>query len=282
MALVKTPLTLILLVASLLRANNLGIINNNQLDRTLAELYFQPYPEFSREALAFRFPNFDHFIRPAGPLRVTIQVGHLLNADAPTAISSAGSAATSVTADEVLPLELSQLGRHGGAQVGTLREVEINRAVAEQVRRRLTERGYQVTVLSAVIPAEHYADAFIAIHADANNPDLSGFLISTPAVDYSGRGDQLREAIADHYWRATDLLRLPYASEAMTHYYAFNWSHFKHALHPATPAIIIEVGNLNNLNDLAALTLRQDQVAQGIVDGLETFFHQPTAAIIQR
>lgn len=281
MTLVKAPLTLIILVASLLRANNLGLIDNNQLERTLAELYFQPHSEFSREALIHRFPNFDHFVRPAGPLTVTIQVGHLLPqglSEQATTESVPPPSNGAGTFD--VPLELQNLGRHGGAKVGSLREVDLNQAVAERIRSLLIERGYRVNLLPAIIPAEHYADAFIAIHADLNDSTLSGFLISEPAVDYSGRGEQLSETIARHYWKSTGLLRLPYASEAMTRYYAFNWSHFKRAIHPATPAVIIELGNLNNVNDLTVMTIKRERVAKGIADGIQAFLRN--SSISQR
>ncbi len=72
--------TKILLLLSLL--NSQGIINEETFLNILSEIYYQPYPEFSREALYFRFPNFDNFQKPT-TTKIAIQVGHLVEENLP-------------------------------------------------------------------------------------------------------------------------------------------------------------------------------------------------------
>src|SRR6185295_6216218 len=78
-----------------------------------------------------------------------------------------------------LPAELSPLRTEGGASAEGYKEVDINYAVAQLAAERLRARGITVDILPATIPPGYQADAFIAIHCDANNdPAISGFKLA--------------------------------------------------------------------------------------------------------
>ena len=247
--------TLVLLLTSLIHANGLNLINQTQIKNFLQEIYYQPYQEFSRDALLFRYPNFDSWKRPADkPITIAIQVGHLMI--------------------DQLPLELRQLAQGGGARRGTLKEVDINNDIAKQAARVLTQYGYKVELLPSLIPDSYNADVFVSIHANAGDANTSGFFMGGPAVDYSEKNKSLKWSLIQEYASSTGMMYLDRTSENIKFYYAFNWSKFKHTIFPKTPAILIETGNMNNLNDLIALTLHRDRMAEGIANGIRAFLQQ--------
>jgi N-acetylmuramoyl-L-alanine amidase len=241
---------LIVFLTTLITLYSQGLINDQSLLDILSEIYYQPYPEFSKEALYFRFPNFDHFPKPT-TTKIAIQIGHLI--------------------EENLPWELRNLAQGGGAIVENIKEVEINKNIAYKVKDLLEKEGYQVEILSAIIPPEYYADVFIALHANSTAKSISGFMISTPYKDYSQKADKLKKFLIKEYQKETGLDFLDYTTPQMTFYYAFNWSKFKRAIHPKTPAVIIEMGNMQNINDLNLLLNQPEKIAQGIAKGIILF-----------
>jgi len=243
--------TKILLFISLL--NNLGFINEETFINVVSEIYYQPYPEFSKEALYFRFPDFDNF-QKSQITKIAIQIGHLIEGD--------------------LPLELSKLAKGGGAIVNNIKEVEINKNIAIKVKEILENKGYKVELLPAIIPKEYYADVFVAIHANSADKLTSGFMVSTPYKDYSEKAHILKRNIIKAYKKHTGMKFIPKVTVNMTHYYVFNWSKFKRAIHPKTPAIIIETGNMRNDNDLKILLEETDKIAKGISQGIIGFLKE--------
>jgi len=251
--LIKNPELFAKILIILFTFNQANILDEDKLIELLNEIYFQPYPEFSKQALYFRFPNFDNWKRPEGPIKIAIQVGHML--------------------DTTPPLELKKISRTGGV-LGPIKEVEINKLIGFEVKKILEEKGYFVEILPAIIPPEYYADAFVSIHANSTDTSVSGFMISTPYVDYSGKAHKLKNSIIEAYLKHTNLEFINYATVNMTHYYAFNWSKFKRAIHPKTPAVIIEMGNIQNTKDLLTLILGYKKVAEGIAEGIEKFIKE--------
>ncbi|MEK7673959.1 MAG: N-acetylmuramoyl-L-alanine amidase [Patescibacteria group bacterium] len=256
--------TLILLIIALLRANNMGVIDSQSMQKILNELYLQPYAEFSRQALYRKFPDYDQLLSnikinrantPKNKAKISIQIGHLL--------------------EEELPLELINLGKNGGAKINRVKEVEINKSVAEKVKENLKNNGYNnVEIVSALLSQDYYSDVFVAIHSNIDEKNVSGFLISAPYKDYSEKGDYLKNAIISEYTKSTGMKFIDYKSLNMTKYYSFNWSRFKRAINPTTPAVILEIGNLRNINDLITITIGQDKVAKGIADGIIKFLNE--------
>lgn len=98
-------------------------------------------------------------------------------------------------------------------------------------------------------------------------------MISTPFKDYSGKAEILKEEIVKAY-KKTGLNYIPHVTGRMLFYYAFNWSRFKRAIHPKTPAVILEMGNMNNSNNLYLLLFESNKVAQAIAEGIINFIEK--------
>lgn len=193
--------------------------------------------------------------RPPGPLRVGVQVGHLDN--------------------ESVPEELEGLTRNGaGATFGQYNERDTVAVIAQLVARELEQAGVVVDILPATVPPGYVADAFVSIHADGNpNQSVRGFKMAGPRRDYSGRSEQLVAALYDSYAQATNLPVDSSISRRMTAYYAFNWPRYEHAVHPYTPAVIVETGFLTNAADRAFLLNRPADAAAGIAGGVLAFLN---------
>ena len=59
----------------------------------------------------------------------------------------------------------------------------------------------------------------------------------------------------------------------MRRYYAFNFRSYRHSVHPATPALIVELGYLSNPAD-AALLLEPEVVADALAGGVVSFLER--------
>ncbi len=250
---INNPTFLINILTLLALLSSANVFNIDELILKLSEIYIQPFPEFSKEALYFRFPNFDNWERPEGPIKIGIQIGHWIK--------------------ENPPIELKRISKTG-AVISSLKEVDINYLIGSEVKNILESKGYKVELLPAVVPPEYYADAFIAIHANSTDKKVSGFMISTPFIDYSGKAFKLKDSIIESYSKYTNLQFIDEFTSNMTHYYAFNWSKYKHAIHPKTPAVILEMGNMQNQKDLLILILGYKNVAQGIAEGVDKFIKE--------
>jgi len=191
--------------------------------------------------------------RPSGPLRVGVQVGHLENG--------------------VVPEELSGLTRNGaGATFGSYNERDAMSTVVAHVASELEANGIVVDVLPATVPPGYIADAFVSVHADGNpNTSVRGFKVAGPRRDYSGRSAALVAGLEAAYAEATALPVDPNITRRMTAYYAFNWPRYEHAVHPYTPAAIVETGFLTNAADRALIINEPRQVAAGIAAGILSY-----------
>jgi N-acetylmuramoyl-L-alanine amidase len=172
-----------------------------------------------------------------------------------------------------LPDELAALRTGSGASAGGYQEVDINYAVAQLTAELLRARGITVDILPATIPPGYQADAFVAIHCDANSDTtIGGFKLARYGDSViPDRDDTLLNAITAAYGPATGQQVDGLVSRAMIYYYAFNSTDFAHAIDPQTPGVIIELGFLTNPADLNLLVTRQPTVATGLANGIITF-----------
>lgn len=192
--------------------------------------------------------------RPAGPLRVGLQVGHWKNNE--------------------LPDELERLrSRGGGTQGGGKAEWEVNLEIAKEVALLLEDKGVAVDILPATVPENYWADVVVAIHADgSDDPNTNGFKVAAPWRDVTGKSIELAQLIESRYQQVTKMRIDPNVTRNMKGYYAFNWRKYKHSIHPMSTAVIIETGFLTNSGDRTILINKTDIVAQGISKALIDFF----------
>lgn len=200
-----------------------------------------------------RFGDLSKWVRPQGPLKIGLQVGHFKN-------------------DE-LPDELKRLRESGGGTSnGVVSEWEVNLKIAEETKQILEKEGIIVDILPATIPPAYYADAIVAIHADGStSPDTSGFKIATPRRDMSGKASSLARIIEGVYQKETNLEIDPNISRNMKGYYAFSWRRFEHSTHPMAPAVILETGFLTNPQDADMLIKHPEIPASAIARALIMF-----------
>jgi hypothetical protein len=219
-----------------------------------------PEIEFSGDRFSRRlytqYPDIDSWQRPEGPLRVGLQVGHWKNAELP---------------DELERLRGTSLGTSGGGKT----EVQVNLEIAQATAELLETEGIEVDILPATIPPGYYADAFVAIHADGNSSSsVSGFKATGPWRDYSDRSEELTQLFYEKYPEMTGIDIDSNITRSMRGYYAFNWWRYDHAIHPKTPAIILETGFLTSPKDQQIIIHNQNLAAQAITDVLLKLLEQ--------
>lgn len=195
-----------------------------------------------------------NWVRPVGPTRVALQVGHLNSAE--------------------LPDELARIRGNTGASAAGFTEVETNEKIAEETKRLLEEHGILVDILPATIPEKYYADAFVAIHADGSETDdTHGFKSSAPWRDFSGKSATLNDSIRTSYAEVTDLEWDENISRNMRGYYAFSFWRYTHSVHPMTPSVILETGFLTNYYDRQIIVEQPQIAAKGLAVGIINFLH---------
>lgn len=184
---------------------------------------------------------------------------------------------------EQLPDQLASLRGQTGGSGGGVREVDFTLDMARRVTKLLQDKGYEVNLLPATVPADYTADAFVAIHADANTSGSpSGYKVARsrfspiPATD-----EAFLKAVAATYGAATGLRWDDNITRNMSGYYAFNSRRRINAVSKGTPAIIVEVGYLTNAGDRNYLMSHQDVVANGITQGVINFLNA-RPAVAQR
>lgn len=185
--------------------------------------------------------------------RVGIQVGHWKNSE--------------------LPAELASLRGSTGAAGQGWREVDVNLDVAQRVAALLRAQNVIVELIPATVPVRYKADAFVAVHGDANsNTRLSGYKMARASWSrIPARDDELLNAISSEYAAATGLQNHPATiTRAMTDYYAFN-QRLQHAVDPSTPSVILELGFLTTTSDRKLLMEQPDRAAEGLANGILKF-----------
>lgn len=177
---------------------------------------------------------------------------------------------------EEVPWELQALDQRRQAQGGGKMEWEVNLAIAQETAKLLVAEGIGITILPAILPSIYKADVFVAIHADQNPnlPYASGFKVASSAFDQSGRAKRLAQFLREEYREATWLDLESYIPPSMPYYYTFNSRKFLYAVHPQTPAAIIETGYLPNPRDRAIILTNPRMAAQGIAKGILRFLEE--------
>lgn len=197
-------------------------------------------------------PDYSNWQRPVGPLRVGLQAGHWQN--------------------EELPEELARLKTSGGTSSGEIAEWEVNLNIAEETKKLLEKEGIVVDILPATIPPAYLADAFVAIHADGSTDrNQNGFKVAAPRRDLTGKAKTLVKIMEEEYAKTTGFSQDPNITRGMTGYYAFSWRRFTHAIHPMTPAVILETGFLTNPSEARSLINHPEIPAQAIAKAVLAF-----------
>lgn len=166
--------------------------------------------------------------RWSGPVRVGLQVGHLDAADQPA--------------------ELESLRVSTGATWDGVDEVDVNLAIAMELAERLEEAGIVVDLLPATVPPRYRADVFLSIHVDANTDEDRNGYKSAHFIPARNPAEMLLKLKVD---RAV-LSSTPLSDDDrnvtgnMFRYYAFNNRQYRHAVHPRTPGLLVELGYLSN------------------------------------
>ncbi|MFC1662094.1 N-acetylmuramoyl-L-alanine amidase [Gemmatimonadota bacterium] len=176
------------------------------------------------------------------------------------------------------PRELAGLRDNGTSWRGTA-EWKVNLAIAQATGALLEEAGYEVDILPAVVPPSYRAHLFIAIHADGSNDSrASGFRVSGPRRDATGRASAFVDLLEEAYGEETDMRRLPDVTRRMQNYYAFNFRRYEHALHPMTIGVILETGFLTSPRDRSVIIDHPERVARGIVEAVKAYPVTPPPA----
>jgi hypothetical protein len=173
---------------------------------------------------------------------------------------------------EDLPDELASLRGNSGAKGGGKTEWEINLSIAEQTAKLLQTQGYLIDLLPATVPPGYSADAFLAIHADANqNTRLTGFKASTSWHDLTGKASKLVKLIEQEYPKTTGKTLDRNITNNMLGYYAFSWWRFNHDISDRTPGVILETGFLTSPADQELLIHHPEMPAHAISQALIKF-----------
>lgn len=193
-----------------------------------------------------------NWVRPDGPPKIGIQVGHWKNNE--------------------VPKELEKLKGNTGAFGGGKMEWEVNYSIANEVAEILRTKGVEVDILPATVPPRYWADVFIAIHADGNNDSSkSGYKFSGPWRDLTGKTESLVKLLEEKYEAATGLEKDTNITSNMRGYYAFSWWKNDHAIHPMTVGVIAETGFLSSKSDQKLLINNPDISGKAIADALLEF-----------
>ena len=176
---------------------------------------------------------------------------------------------------EELPEDQARLRGQTGGSGGGVREVDVNIAVVQRATLLLQAQGVVVDVLPATVPRGYRADAFVAVHCDANptgDPTTRGYKLARYRESLiPEQDDALIAAISAVYGPATGLPLDPNVTRAMTGYYAYNPKRYQTIIDRSTPSTIVELGYLTNPLDRALLVTRQDLIAAALAEGILRF-----------
>lgn len=236
------PITILLIITLLHRT----LINNQQPGAP-------PYGESEESAPDYgMFSWMNEWKRPNVNTKVALQVGHWKNNE--------------------FPEELSKLQGNTGAKGDGKLEWEVNLEIVKKTAELLNNKGINVEILPATVPPGYWADVFIAVHADGNtDTNKSGFKAAAPWRDFTGNADSLLASIEKEYKKATGLVKDDNITRNMRGYYAFSWWKYEHAIHPMTPAVILETGYLTNPEDRKIIVNQPEISARGLVNGITSY-----------
>lgn len=188
-----------------------------------------------------------------GPWVVAIQPGHWKSED--------------------LPDELYRLRQNSGTAWGQLREVEVNRAVAEALMSMVRARGWTPLLVPATVPPGLRADAFLSIHADGSSDTQRRGWKLAPPWRSSPAGLSLAQSLTQSFQTQTDLAHDESGVTVnMRGYFGFSHRRFAHATSPYTPAVLVELGFLSHAGDRRLLVSDPTRFARILLAGLEAYF----------
>ncbi len=151
----------------------------------------------------------------------------------------------------------------------TLREADINFAVAQRVVAMLKSENFSVDLLDELDPRldNYQATALVSIHANSCQDYgrvVSGYIVAKAEArpDY-GNDTLLRECIALNYGALVPLERSFLMTTDMTD------NHMYRSIHPLTPAVLLELGYM--LADREVLVEQQELLAQAIINGIDCY-----------
>ncbi len=202
----------------------------------------------------------------AGRLTGEDQLFAAMLAEAYAALPAATTQAVQEPLDAVLREQRGGVG-------GGVAEVNVTLPVVRELTNLLAARGVTVDVLPATVPPGYRADLFLAVHCDVNNdPAMRGYKLARSwNSPVAALDDQFIATMGARYAAATGLPRDPLITRAMSGYYAFNGEDYRHAIAAGTPAAIVELGFLTNVEDRQLLVSRPDLVAAALADGILRF-----------
>lgn len=168
-------------------------------------------------------------------IKVALQIGHLNVANHPK--------------------ELANLRLNTGGLARGVAEIDVNKAVANIVKKQLEYYGITVELLPATVPPDYKADLFVSIHADSSIDIRRRGYKSAYAVPERNTADKLLKSLIDEsFFNASGLPDdHKNVSSNMTEYYAFNKTKFIHSIASETPALIVEMGYLSHEEDIIFL-----------------------------
>ena len=187
-----------------------------------------------------------------GPPRVGVQIGH------------DGVAAH--------PDELTHLRGNTGGYADGLSELAVNRRVAAALAAVLEAEGVAVDLLRATPPAGYHADLMLSLHADSVfDRSRRGYKSSHFEPPRSALEPRLKGLVDSAYLNATGLPDDSLNTTSnMRRYYAFNFRRYAHSVHPATPALLVELGYLSSPSD-AEMLKQPERVAAALTEGVVGF-----------
>jgi len=180
-----------------------------------------------------------------------------------------------------LPGELARLRGNTGAYAGGRSEWSLNLDIAQRTAALLRAQGVAVDVLPATVPTGYRADAFIALHADANGSARArGYKVATRWRSTTAWRDQiLLEQVGSTYAAMTGLPKDPSVTRGMRGYYAFStFLGTDYRVDKTTPAMIIEMGFMSNAADRAVLFDQPGRVASALSAGILAYLRNVHAA----
>lgn len=173
---------------------------------------------------------------------------------------------------------------HGGADNGCSRngilEKDINLAIAKRVQGKLEDMGYQVIMIReedtyvakedrVKYANECQADIYVSIHQNASEDvNVSGMEVWYKGDDEQRDNKRLAQLIQQQIVKSTGALERELRGDADFHVTGST----------SMPACLVETGFLSNAGERKLLLTEeyQEQIASGIVQGIDYYFHPKT------
>lgn len=192
----------------------------------------------------------------------------------------AAGALTEVSDIPVIFIDPGHGGEDEGCARGGVQEKAVNLAIAKQVRDKLEELGYHVIMAreddSYVTKEERvrmanaaHADIYVSIHQNSSeDTSVSGMEVWYEGADIRRNNKRLALLVRQQTAKSVDVVERELRDDADFHVTGKT----------RMPACLIETGFLSNAQERKMLVTAeyQEQIAAGIVQGIEYYFHPKT------